>query len=255
MIRAVLFDIGSTLWSSPPEAPTALAACYGRGRALLASAIENVPPIDRLIDAVEGTFAAHEERWAADPSLVEQPPTTDYVATALAGLGLRPPPALLAAFTEAVLDTSVLTARVEPAEPEMTPALAALRQRGLRLGCVSNAFMPAAVLARILDERGLGDHCELVVSSCEVGYRKPHPAIYEAALASLRLAPAETVFVGDRVVADVAGPAALGMRTVLTHQYKQERPVGGVRPDFVIGHLGELADCLDQLRRAEAAAS
>jgi FMN phosphatase YigB (HAD superfamily) len=134
----------------------------------------------------------------------------------------------------------------------MAPALVALRERGLRLACVSNAFMPAEVLARILGERGLGDF-ELVISSCDVGYRKPHPAIYEEALAALALAPADAVFVGDRVVADVEGPAGLGMRTVLTHQYKQEDPASGrVLPDFVIGHLRELAGCIDQLRQAEA---
>jgi HAD superfamily hydrolase (TIGR01549 family) len=247
-VSAVLFDIGGTLWSSPAEAPEALAACYGRGRDLLRACLAEVPPIEALIEAVEGAFAEHEELWRLYPDRIHQPPTTEYVATALQAIGLAPDAEALAGFTEALLDTSVFTARYEAPEPEMRAALDALRDRGYRLGCVSNAFMPASVLERILAERGLGDF-DVVISSCETGYRKPHPAIYEAALSAMGVAAPETLFVGDRLVADVEAPASLGMTTVLTHQYRQEDPSGARRaPDFVIQHLRELAACTDRLR-------
>ena len=42
-------------------------------------------------------------------------------------------------------------------------------------------------------------------SSGEVGARKPAPAIFENALAQLGLDPLEAVFVGDRLVDDIAG--------------------------------------------------
>jgi putative hydrolase of the HAD superfamily len=250
-VSAVLFDIGSTLWSSPPEAPEALAACYGRGRALLRAYLPDVPPIEALIEAVEGAFAEHEELWRLHPDRIHQPPTTEYVAIALQTIGLAPDADALADFTEALLDTSVFTARYEAPEPEMRAALDALRERGLRLGCVSNAFMPGAVLERILVERGLGGF-EVVVSSCETGVRKPHPAIYEAALSAMEIAAAETVFVGDRLVADVEAPAALGMASVLTQQYRREEPSDArTAPDFVIQHLRELAAYIDRLRDGE----
>jgi HAD superfamily hydrolase (TIGR01549 family) len=224
--------------------------CYGRGRDALLKALPEVPAMSVLIEAVEGYFAAWEDRWRVETFLVEQAPTTEFVRAALAKLGLRPPEQALAEFTDAILETSVYTAKVEPAEAGMAEALAALCGRGLRLGCVSNAFMGAAVLNRILDERGLGPYCEHTVSSCEIGYRKPHPSIYEEALRALGVSAAETMFVGDRVDADVEGPASLGMMTVLTHQYRQEDPMkGSVRPDHVIRHLGELVGYVDKLRR------
>src|SRR5690606_37578969 len=133
-----------------------------------------------LIDAVEGYFAEWEEIWRCDASLVTQAPTTEFVATALERLGVKAPDDALAAFTDAILQVSVGTAAVEPPEPGMPEALAALRDLGLRLGCVSNAFMGAATLHRIMEERGMGQHLEMTISSCEFGYRKPHPAIYEA---------------------------------------------------------------------------
>ena len=241
--RVVLFDIGSTLWSSPPEDQGALVRCYTRGQEILADALGSAPPVDDLIEAVEGYFAEWEEIWRQDPSIQEQAPTTDFVATALGKLGVQAPPDALAAFTDAILQVSVGTATVEPPEPGMPEALEALRALDLRLGCVSNAFMGASTLHQIMVERNLGQHLELTISSCEFGYRKPHPAIYEAAVEKMGVEPGEIIFVGDRVEQDVVGPARLGMRTVLTLQYREEDPESSpVRPDAVIRHLSELPD-------------
>ncbi len=239
--RVVLFDIGSTLWSSPPEDPGALEYCYGRGRQILIDAMGKAPSMEALIDTVEGYFAEWEEIWRRDKTIVEQAPTTDFVATALQKLDLTPPPEALAAFTDAILETSVYTARVEPPEAGMPESLAALRQLGLRLGCVSNAFMGAGTLHQIMTERGMGPSLEMTISSCEFGYRKPHRSIYEAAVEAMGVTPEEIVFVGDRVEQDVVGPALLGMRGVLTLQYRREDPTEtGVKPDAVIEHLSEL---------------
>ena len=250
--RVVFFDIGSTLWSSPAEDPQALQLCYGRARAVLLQELADAPPIEALIDAVEHYFAEWEDVWRTDAGNVRQPPTTQYVATALRKLNLAPSPAALARFTDELLETSVFTARVEPPEPGMSEALAELKQLGVRLACVSNAFMGAATLTRIMDERGLGEHLELTVSSCEFGWRKPHASIYRDAARLVGISETEAVFVGDRLDADVAGPAALGMRTVLTHQYRREDPsAAAVRPDAVIKHLRELPDVIEgMIRRA-----
>src|SRR6266545_6198744 len=149
--RAVLFDIGSTLWSSPAEDTGALAYCYGRGRDILIDdASGDVPAMESLIEAVEGHFARWEDIWRADASQVVQPPTHAYVAEALKTLGLAPSLAVLKDFTDAILETSVYTAKVQPAEPGMPEALAELREHGLRLACVSNAFMGASVLHQIM---------------------------------------------------------------------------------------------------------
>jgi len=248
--RVVFFDIGSTLWSSPVEDPQALQLCYGRARAVLLEELPDAPSIEALIDAVEHHFAEWEDVWRTNAGNVRQPPTTEYVATALRKLNLSPSRAALARFTDELLETSVFTAKVEPPEPGMSEALVELKDLGVRLACVSNAFMGAATLTRIMDERGLGEHLELTVSSCEFGWRKPHAAIYQEAARLLGVEAPDSVFVGDRLDADVAGPAALGMRTVLTHQYRQEDPsTAAVRPDAVIKHLSELPGVIEAMIR------
>jgi HAD superfamily hydrolase (TIGR01662 family) len=90
------------------------------------------------------------------------------------------------------------------------PALALLREHGLRIALVSNG-------QRDLDE--FARHHRLDVDVC-VGSRahgrvKPHRSIFEAALAALGAAPADAAMVGDSYADDIEGARALGMRAIL----------------------------------------
>ena len=58
----------------------------------------------------------------------------------------------------------------------------------------------------------------------------------QEALRRLGVEAKEAVFVGDIVWADVEGPQALGMKAMLTRQYRQEDP-DKVRPDLVVQRL------------------
>ena len=89
--KAILFDIGSTLWSSPAEDQNGLNYCYDCGREALITALSDVPERDILIEAVEGYFAEWEERRKTDATLVEQRPTADFVAEALLRVGVTAP--------------------------------------------------------------------------------------------------------------------------------------------------------------------
>ena len=96
--------------------------------------------------------------------------------------------------------------------PDAAPALAALRERGLALVCVSNwdVSLPA-VLARC----GLDRALDGVVTSAGAGVRKPDPAIFAPALALARCAPAEAIHVGDTPEEDVEAAEAAGIRALL----------------------------------------
>ena len=76
--------------------------------------------------------------------------------------------------------------------------------------------------------------------SCDIGYMKPHPKIYEHALEALDVQPQETVMVGDSLRADVAGAQALGMTGVWRTYPGIREQVDGVEPDFVVDELLEI---------------
>ena len=61
---------------------------------------------------------------------------------------------------------------------------------------------------------GLLDAFDLIVGSAYEGIMKPHPAIYERALARLGCAAEEAVFIAD-APATVAGAEAVGLRAIL----------------------------------------
>ena len=98
---------------------------------------------------------------------------------------------------------------------DVLPALRALRARGVRMVVCSNAPYRAASLHDQLAHVGLDEVLEGAVFSAEVGWRKPSPRMYDAALALARTTPARALMVGDRLREDVAGAVAHGMRAVL----------------------------------------
>jgi putative hydrolase of the HAD superfamily len=96
-----------------------------------------------------------------------------------------------------------------------------------------------------IEALGIGRHLNASVFSSEVGVRKPDPRIFREALSRLGTDPAETVFVGDRLYDDVNGAQAVGMRAVLTRQFRAEEDPQ-FRPDAVIDHLRELGTVLSR---------
>jgi HAD superfamily hydrolase (TIGR01509 family) len=92
--------------------------------------------------------------------------------------------------------------------PGLTDFLDACKARGLRLGVLSD--YPAEAKLEALGLRGVFD-VVLCAQAPDVGVFKPHPRGLEVALARLGAAPAEALYVGDRIDSDAAAAAAAGV--------------------------------------------
>jgi putative hydrolase of the HAD superfamily len=123
--------------------------------------------------------------------------------------------------------------------------LARLRQAGLRLGLVSNTATPGKWCRAELKRLGWLNCFESLTFSSEVGRRKPHPAMYEDALAKLRArGPIEShrvLFVGDNPAADIDGPRHLGMRSAHVRG-AAPKPLADVRSDLSMQRATDLLD-------------
>jgi putative hydrolase of the HAD superfamily len=108
------------------------------------------------------------------------------------------------------------------AYPDVLPALGELRERGITLVVASNWDCS---LPDWLGPAGITDLVDGVVTSAEVGAPKPHPRVFERALAIAAVGPSEAVHVGDKVDNDVEGAAAAGVRAVLV-QRDGQAPAG-----------------------------
>lgn len=99
-----------------------------------------------------------------------------------------------------------------------------LRERGYRLGCVTNRVFGGARFAEEMRELGLDRYFESTAVSCDLGYMKPHPRIYEHVLDEMKINPAETAMVGDSLRADVQGAQALGMMAIWRRMPRRDPP-------------------------------
>jgi putative hydrolase of the HAD superfamily len=126
--------------------------------------------------------------------------------------------------------------------PDAATTLAWAKGAGYRLAVVTNRWFGRSLLERELEGYALGRTFDALLVSCDVGWLKPHPEIYYAALNALGVEAEGAVMVGDSLRADVAGAKLLGMRAVWKRNGRRhEQPGGsGIRPDAVIDDLWEL---------------
>ena len=184
-IRAVLFDWGDTLFTSPDAAQLIVDAAAERGvevsyeeaRSLWDEIWATGKTPEELAKGRDLSMELHREAWT---SLFER---ADRVVP-----GIAP-----------VLYERVLTQERWSPYADTERTLRALRERGVKIGIVSNV---PRELVTIFAAHGLDGFIDAFTHSYEVGAEKPDPRIFLTACAKLGIAPGEALMVGDHPVAD-----------------------------------------------------
>jgi HAD superfamily hydrolase (TIGR01509 family) len=127
----------------------------------------------------------------------------------------------------------------EQVEPDVEPALAALRARGLRLVVVSNAN---GRLRHLFDRLALTRWFDYLLDSHEWGVEKPDPRLFHLALEQAKADPARTVHIGDLYHVDVIGARRAGLREAVL--FDQAGLYAGVDCPRV-GSFGALVEWID----------
>ena len=231
MIEAVTFDLWDTL---------VYTRNYGEFR---------LPALNRLL-MVNGVLLDDDELnevymagWRHSSRVIRTEgnrhvQTAEIVDRVLSEVGLVDPPnrdEIVRMYEEAVL--------MDPPRLKegVTETLAALHGR-YRLGLVSVTGVSAGRLMRgILEEQGVLDYFETLAFSDEVGYVKPDPRLFLAALEELGVEPWKAVHVGDSVKSDVLGAKNAGMKTVWLKTRDQAMVA---EPDRIITRLTQLPETL-----------
>jgi putative hydrolase of the HAD superfamily len=164
--------------------------------------------------------------------------TMQIDGAALADLGLEPMPE---SFFRRLSELFMLTANWH-VFPDVAPALAALRERGLAVGAVSNWVWQLPELLHALD---LVSQFDFIAASSRVGFEKPHPEIFQWALEQAKVSPAEAVHVGDHLDADVAGARGVGIQAVLIDRRDRFQPADVPEGVPLIRTLTELIPIVD----------
>ena len=159
-------------------------------------------------------------------------------------------------FVEAGLDhdPDLLTAYYEfwephtLTDPQVGPMWTELKERGIKVGVLSNTIWPRAWHEGFFRRDGVLDLVDGDVYTSEVPWTKPAPEAFAAAMNAVGVSdPGRCVYVGDRPYDDVSGAKAAGMRAVLVPHSDipahQQVPVD-VTPDGVLRRLAELPELI-----------
>lgn len=249
VIQVVLFDLGGTLlhYEQPPE--NTFEAINGRALTAFLEVAKKggarVPDAELAIRAVARMSAAMEAKAKR----------TNYANTAeviirdgLAAVGVKVPDKAwepsLDAYYQSVAEV------VAPCGADVAVVLRRLSEQGRQLGLVSNTLWKPELHDSDLQRFGLLEYLPVRVYSSAAGFTKPDARIYRQALDRFDVAPAEAIFVGDKLAVDIAGPQKIGMRGVLIASPFRTETDPEITPDALIQSLGELPALLDSWDRA-----
>jgi putative hydrolase of the HAD superfamily len=231
-VEAVVFDWGGTL---TPHHTVDLLDLWRAAARVLAP--------DR-VDEMAKALAAAELRWWQNVGASGHSGTTaDLLAAAAADTGLDVDTAVHDAALEAHLQAwtpHTIT------YPEAAPLLLALRERGIRIGLLSNTHWPRRWHEHWLARDGVLELIDARVYTSDLQHTKPHPEAFRAVLAELGASPERSVFVGDRPVDDISGAKGIGMRAVLVEN--SDVPGHPVVPDARINRLSQVLPLVDGWR-------
>lgn len=205
-VRAVLFDLGSTLiyengpWDSFfPQADEEL------WKVLHTAGVSMVPK--DLYGDSGNLFDLYYARHRGDLS---EPTTVGVLDELLRKRGFTLPSETLRA---AVRSLYTVTQSNWLPEADALPTLRELRQGGFHVGLISNASDDDNTQA-LVDKGNFRPYLEYIVSSAAFGKRKPHPGIFRSALDHFGVKAEEAVMVGDDYEADILGAHQAGIQSV-----------------------------------------
>jgi putative hydrolase of the HAD superfamily len=110
----------------------------------------------------------------------------------------------------AALDLDDDTVAIYEGVPE---TIRALKEQGYILGIITDTALPYTVKLKWFEQYGFGHLWDIIVSSKDLGIRKPAPILYEEAILQTGLKPEEAVFVGHKAY-EIEGARKAGFKTV-----------------------------------------
>lgn len=134
-------------------------------------------------------------------------------------------------------------------ESDALSTLEILRSSGYRLGLVSNAGDNKDVF-QLADRFHIEPYFDFILTSAACSYRKPHPRIFELALAHWHIPASETAMVGDMLEADIIGAQKVGLYSIwITRRANlKSEEVLRIQPDLSLPTLADIPSALEALR-------
>lgn len=215
----MLFDLGDTLWYR--ESQEGWDKLEGASNRHAIDLLRRHVPSSRL-PRLDDDALGHTLRQAFDAQVrasirndpLLEPDAAHAVARVLQQWGIAEVDRSLCMSLFEALRVRIPYSR--PLFPDALSTLAEIRQRGYRLGIVTNRLWGGKPFHEDLYSIGLLDYFDLahIAISGDLGLRKPNARIFEYALNALGASPRETAMIGDSLSADILGAQPLGIYAI-----------------------------------------
>lgn len=240
-IRAVFFDMGGTIetfWHSPE---LRLDATPDFRQKLQEAGIHLHLDDQKLCDVVTAGLDRYH-LWSIE-TLNELP--VDRVWREYILSDFKVDPGLINAAAEELMVFIEMRFYCRQFRPEVPQVLAFIRDKGLRIGLISNVCSQSQV-PHTLKKYGILEYFNPLVLSSEYGRRKPDPAIFHYAARLANVPTSECLYVGDRIARDIVGARKAGFRLAvqIINDFDHGEEDTGSKPDAVITSMTELIDIL-----------
>ncbi len=211
-LRGILFDMGDIFYDATPWRRTITAALVERGIAI--------------------EFPEFVRRWEAElvPVYLGQKPYWDAFGELLDTFSLEPN---RRAEILAIAQEKARAVEQRTLFPGVAETLAELHQRGIKLAVLSDTESREARVRERLAAMGIERFFDAVVTSVDIGFVKPMPEAFAAALDRIGIAKQDAAFVGHDED-ELTGAAEFGLTTI-AYNY-----VPGVAADHYVGEFSEL---------------
>ena len=192
--KALFFDVGNTLLFP------------NRKRMLLALHEQQIFPSEEILQDIERRTKREFDSLLETHSAIDRGFWQIFYSRLLEDLQLSDD-----SLHADLLSRTRISANWCEIKPGTRESLVRLAKR-YRLAVISNAD---GKIADVLARCGIADCFETITDSGIVGQEKPHPAIFDAAVRSLGVSPAESIYIGDVYSVDFLGATRFGMQAIL----------------------------------------
>ena len=232
--EAVIFDLGSTLINYENHSWDELGRMGCANAAPLLRDISNVEISPELLwsdfhDAIDQMFINH----TADLAEIDLYEVTSLI---LKKLGINVIDGIAGRFIAAYYQPIAEQCSLLPGAQEI---LKKIKDVGLKIGLISNTIFPADFHRAEMRKFGIHSYFDFTIFSSEFKFRKPKKEIFLRALNLADSRPETAIFVGDRLVEDIGGPQAVGIKAIL--KVVEDRDYSApITPFKTISELSEL---------------
>nr|MDO8099103.1 HAD family hydrolase [Candidatus Njordarchaeota archaeon] len=246
MFAAIIFDLGDTLVRFPWDVRS-----VGKEGGMEMSLFDKLVKVtyDSLVKSgIEVDWPSFHEKYMSvraeqlewQKKTLHEYDMDDRVSRTLSALGLKISPDS-ATVKKATDDHYASYTNYIEMEREVPKILQDLRSKR-KLGLITNFAHPPSIY-KILSKFDLRKFFDVIVVSREVGWVKPSPKIFKAALSSLKMRSSQCVFVGDDAEADIKGAKGVGMKTI----FISKKGSTCQEADATIRHITELKSTIQKL--------